>query len=88
MGSITRNAGLLRDTLARSTTRLERVGRTAMSEPLDPVWVYNETVKMFAISGEPTFEDVAEQTATWGRTWGVNNDVGPDAPAGRGAEHR
>ena len=47
-----------------------------MSEPLDPMWVYNETVKMFAISGEPTFEDAAEQTATWGRTWGVNNDVG------------
>jgi len=47
-----------------------------MSEPLDPMWVYNETVKMFAIGGEPTFEDEAEQTATWGRTWGVNNDVG------------
>lgn len=47
-----------------------------MGEPLDPAWVYNETVRMFAIGGEPAHEDPAEMAATWGRAWGVSNDVG------------
>ncbi|MEI6688625.1 MAG: arginine deiminase family protein [Thermoleophilia bacterium] len=47
-----------------------------MSEPMDPAWVYNETVKMFAIGGDPPHEDAAEMEATWGRVWGLSNDVG------------
>ena len=47
-----------------------------MSEPMDPAWVYNETVKMFAIGGDPPHEDAAEMDATWGRVWGLSNDVG------------
>ncbi len=47
-----------------------------MSEHLDPAWVYNETVKMFAIGGDPPHEDPAELEASWGRVWGVSNDVG------------
>lgn len=47
-----------------------------MGEPMDPAWVYNETVRMFAIGGEPPHEDPAEQEATWGRVWGLSNDVG------------
>ena len=40
------------------------------------LWVYNETVKMFAIGGDPPHEDPAEMEATWGRVWGLSNDVG------------
>jgi len=47
-----------------------------MSNSAPPGWVYNETVKMFAIPGTPVFEDPDEQIATWGRAWGINNDVG------------
>ena len=47
-----------------------------MSEPMDPAWVYNETVKMFAIGGDPPHEDHAEMESTWGRVWGLSNDVG------------
>jgi N-dimethylarginine dimethylaminohydrolase len=47
-----------------------------MSEPMDPAWVYNETVKMFAIGGDPPHEDAAEMESTWGRVWGLSNDVG------------
>ena len=47
-----------------------------MGEPMDPAWVYNETVKLFAIGGEPPHEDPAELEATWGRVWGLSNDVG------------
>ncbi len=47
-----------------------------MSDAADPGWIYNQTVKMFAIPGTPAFEDPAELTSLWGRAWGVNNDVG------------
>jgi N-dimethylarginine dimethylaminohydrolase len=47
-----------------------------MTEPRDPQWVYNETVRMFAIGGEPPHEDPAELEASWGRAWGLSNDVG------------
>jgi N-dimethylarginine dimethylaminohydrolase len=47
-----------------------------MGEPMDPAWVYNETVRMFAIGGDPPHEDPAEMEATWGRVWGLSNDVG------------
>lgn len=47
-----------------------------MAEPRDPAWVYNETVRMFAIGGDPPHEDPAELEATWGRAWGLSNDVG------------
>ena len=47
-----------------------------MGEPMDPLWVYNETVKMFAIGGNPPHEDPAEMESTWGRVWGLSNDVG------------
>lgn len=47
-----------------------------MIDAADPGWIYNQTVKMFAIPGTPPFEDSAEMTALWGRVWGVNNDVG------------
>lgn len=47
-----------------------------MAEPRDPAWVYNETVRMFAIGGEPPHEDHAELEASWGRAWGLSNDVG------------
>jgi N-dimethylarginine dimethylaminohydrolase len=43
---------------------------------MDPAWVYNETVRMFAIGGEPPHEDPAEMEASWGRVWGLSNDVG------------
>ena len=48
----------------------------AMAEPRDPAWVYNETVRMFAIGGDPPHEDPAELEASWGRAWGLSNDVG------------
>lgn len=41
-----------------------------------PVWVYNETIKMFATPGDPPFEDRHELETHWGRAWGINNDVG------------
>ena len=47
-----------------------------MAEPRDPAWVYNETVRMFAIGGDPPHEDPAELEASWGRAWGLSNDVG------------
>ncbi len=47
-----------------------------MSAPMDPAWVYNETVKMFAIGGDPPHEDPVEMVASWGRVWGLSNDVG------------
>lgn len=42
----------------------------------DAHWIYNQTVKMFAAGAEPAFEDEGELASTWGRAWGVNNDVG------------
>ena len=47
-----------------------------MAEPRDPAWVYNETVRMFAIGGDPPHESPAEMQASWGRAWGLSNDVG------------
>ena len=39
-------------------------------------WVYNQTVKLFAAGAEPAFEDPGELERTWGRAWGLDNDVG------------
>lgn len=39
-------------------------------------WIYNQTIKLFAAGAEPAFEDPAEQARTWGRAWGLDNDVG------------
>ena len=47
-----------------------------MSDGANPEWVYNETVKMFAIGGDPPHEDPTELEASWGRQWGLTNDVG------------
>lgn len=47
-----------------------------MSGSPSPHWVYNETIRLFSAGAEPSFEDPAEQTAVWGRNWGVNNDTG------------
>ncbi|MEM8813081.1 MAG: arginine deiminase family protein [Pseudomonadota bacterium] len=47
-----------------------------MTDTPSPQWIYNETVKMFALQGDPPFEDPAELQASWGRHWGVDNDVG------------
>jgi N-dimethylarginine dimethylaminohydrolase len=38
-------------------------------------WIYTQTVKTFA-AGPSAFEDEGELTSTWGRVWGVDNDVG------------
>jgi N-dimethylarginine dimethylaminohydrolase len=47
-----------------------------MANAAPPGWVYNETVRMFALAGDPPFEDAAEMERLWGRAWGVDNDVG------------
>lgn len=47
-----------------------------MTDGTTPEWVYNETVKMFAIGGDPPHEDPAELDASWGRQWGLSTDVG------------
>jgi N-dimethylarginine dimethylaminohydrolase len=47
-----------------------------MSNAVPPAWVYNETVRMFALAGDPPFEDAAELERHWGRAWGLDNDVG------------
>ena len=47
-----------------------------MTDSAPPGWVYNETVRMFALPGDPPFEDTHELERHWGRAWGVNNDVG------------
>lgn len=47
-----------------------------MSSESSRVWIYNQTVKMFAAGAEPPFEDKSELEAHWGRAWGVDNDVG------------
>jgi N-dimethylarginine dimethylaminohydrolase len=39
-------------------------------------WVYNQTIKTFAAGAEPAFEDAGELERSWGRVWGVDNDVG------------
>ena len=60
-----------------------------MSDPKDPSYLYQMTIKLFGSQPEPPFEDPGELEAVWGRAWGVDNDVGADArrahaPAGRG----
>ena len=47
-----------------------------MSNAAPPAWVYNETVRMFALPGDPPFEDAGELERHWGRAWGLDNDVG------------
>jgi N-dimethylarginine dimethylaminohydrolase len=47
-----------------------------MSSESSRVWIYNQTVKMFAAGAEPPFEDKRELETNWGRAWGVDNDVG------------
>jgi N-dimethylarginine dimethylaminohydrolase len=42
----------------------------------NPHWIYTQTVKTFAAGAEPGFEDPAELAATWGKAWGIDNDVG------------
>ncbi|MGA7267746.1 MAG: hypothetical protein WBX21_08290, partial [Aestuariivirga sp.] len=47
-----------------------------MTDSAPPGWVYNETVRMFALPGDPPFEDPQELARHWGRAWGLDNDVG------------
>lgn len=47
-----------------------------MTEDRSPHWVYNETIRRFAAGDSPAFNDPTEMVATWGRAWGVDNDVG------------
>ena len=42
----------------------------------DPRWIYTQTIKMFAASASPPFEDEAELERHWGRAFGIDNDVG------------
>lgn len=39
-------------------------------------WIYNQTIKTFAAGAEPAFEDEGELERSWGRVWGIDNDVG------------
>lgn len=39
-------------------------------------WIYNQTIKTFAAGAEPAFEDEGELERSWGKVWGVDNDVG------------
>ena len=36
-----------------------------MANTPPPVWVYNETIKMFATPGDPPFEDPGELETHW-----------------------
>ena len=47
-----------------------------MATNLNPHWVYNQTVKMFAANASPPFEDSSELEKHWGKVWGIDNDVG------------
>jgi N-dimethylarginine dimethylaminohydrolase len=47
-----------------------------MSGSAPPGWIYNETIRMFVLRGDPPFEDAHELERHWGRAWGLNNDVG------------
>ena len=47
-----------------------------MTEAKSATWVYNQTIKLFAAGAEPAFEDPGELERTWGRAWGIDNDVG------------
>lgn len=42
----------------------------------NPHWIYTQTIKTFAAGAEPGFEDPGELAATWGKVWGIDNDVG------------
>lgn len=42
----------------------------------NPHWIYTQTIKTFAAGAEPPFEDPGELEQTWGRVWGIDNDVG------------
>ena len=42
----------------------------------NPHWIYTQTIKTFAAGAEPGFEDPDELAATWGKVWGIDNDVG------------
>ncbi len=42
----------------------------------NPHWIYTQTIKTFAAGAEPAFEDPGELAATWGKVWGIDNDVG------------
>lgn len=42
----------------------------------DPVWIYNQTMKLFGVEPEPAHETPSELERHWGRAWGVDNDVG------------
>ena len=39
-------------------------------------WIYTQTIKTFAAGAEPPFEDPTELMASWGKVWGIDNDVG------------
>jgi len=39
-------------------------------------WIYTQTIKTFAAGAEPPFEDPSELMASWGKVWGIDNDVG------------
>ena len=42
----------------------------------NPHWVYTQTIKTFAAGAEPPFEDEGELLQSWGKVWGIDNDVG------------
>ena len=42
----------------------------------NPHWVYTQTIKTFAAGAEPPFEDESELLHSWGKVWGIDNDVG------------
>ena len=56
------------------------MGRDRSAKPLSEAdvteHIYAMTVKMFGAEAEPAFETAGELTASWGREWGCDNDVG------------
>ncbi|MBL8789926.1 MAG: amidinotransferase [Rhizobiales bacterium] len=47
-----------------------------MTSESNPHWIYNQTIKMFAADASPPFEADTELARTWGKVWGIDNDVG------------
>lgn len=47
-----------------------------MTSESNPHWIYNQTIKMFAADPSPPFEAESELSRTWGKVWGIDNDVG------------
>jgi len=47
-----------------------------MTSESNPHWIYNQTIKMFAADASPPFEADSELSRTWGKVWGIDNDVG------------